>query len=70
MTDIAALESQLRELLAVRHGGARRIKFRDRETEFQSDTDLAAAISDLERRIAEAKGSSVRTVRFATSKGV
>lgn len=70
MADTAALESQLRELLAVRHGGARRIKFRDRETEFQSDAELAAAIADLERRIADAKGARVRTVRFATSKGV
>lgn len=70
MTDLATLESQLAELLAVRHGGARRVKFRDRETEFQSDAELAAAIADLERRIAEAKGSRVRTVRFATSKGI
>lgn len=70
MADTATLESRLSELLALRQSGEMRVKFRDREVEYRSDAELAAAIADLERRLAEARGSRVRTVRFSTSKGV
>lgn len=69
MTDTAALESRLSELLALRQSGELRVKYRDREVEYPQRRGLASAIANLERRIAEGRGSRVRTVRFSTSKG-
>ena len=56
MTDLAAMEEQLSELRAARASGIRRAEFRDRTVEYRSDVELAAAIRDLETRIAAAEG--------------
>lgn len=56
MTDIATLLRQLEELKDARRTGARRIRFADRETEYRSDAELAAAIANLERELAAEQG--------------
>ncbi|WP_420712637.1 phage head-tail joining protein [Ancylobacter sp. SL191] len=56
MTDLLALTEQLRELREARASGVRRAEFRDRTVEYRSDGELAAAIRDLETRIAAAEG--------------
>lgn len=62
MTDLATMQEQLTELRAARASGVRRAEFRDRTVEYRSDTELAAAIRDLETRIAAAQGQPVVSV--------
>lgn len=56
MTDLSTMTEQLQELRAARASGVRRAEFRDRTVEYRSDTELTAAIRDLEARIAAAQG--------------
>lgn len=70
MDDLASLESQLVELRDARAGGHHRIRFGDREVWYRNDRELAAAIADLERRIAILRGQRVHSVRLSTSKGI
>jgi hypothetical protein len=70
MTDLATLQNQLTALQGIRAGGAQRLRFSDgKEVAYRTDAELAAAISDLERRIAATQGQSINRVRFNTSKG-
>lgn len=62
------------ELLKHRASGVRTVEMNSglvsRRVEFRSDADMANAIADIERRIAEfGSGSRPTTIRFATSKG-
>jgi len=59
MTDLVTFELQLESLRNARATGAKRVRHGDRETEFMSDAELAAAIADIERRIAAASGRKV-----------
>jgi hypothetical protein len=73
MTDtLSNLEADLAALRKVRAMGAKVVRYRDgRSTEFRSDTELAAAIDDLLRRVAALSSPGpIATVRFATSKGL
>ena len=70
MADLATLQTQLAELQDIRAGGTQRLRFSDgKEVTYRTDAELAAAISDLERRIAATQGQSINRVRFSTSKG-
>jgi hypothetical protein len=69
MTDVATLQTRLDALLEMRSGGVRRARFGDDDVEYATDAELAAAIADLERRIADAQGRRVHTVKIHTSKG-
>jgi hypothetical protein len=70
MADIVTMAAQLEELRGWRAKGVSRLRHGEEDVTFRSDAELAAAISDLEGRIAAAQGRSVRTVRFTTSKGL
>jgi len=70
MTDVVTLEAQLESLRNARATGAKRVKFGDRETEFMGDAELAAAIADIERRIAAASGRKTpRIVNIRSNSG-
>ncbi|MFK8251965.1 phage head-tail joining protein [Ancylobacter terrae] len=56
MADIATLREWLDALREARASGVRRAEFRDRTVEYKSDTEMAAAIRDLESQIAAAEG--------------
>lgn len=56
MADLATLRAQLDELKAARASGVSKVRFRDRETWFKTDTEMASAIRDLEAEIAAADG--------------
>jgi DNA-directed RNA polymerase sigma subunit (sigma70/sigma32) len=70
MADIATLQAQLDKLQDTRSKGVLRLRMGDEDVTYRTDAELAAAISALERRIAAAKGQTVRTVRFTSSKGL
>jgi hypothetical protein len=71
MATVADLQAQLDGLRALRAGGEKRTKFRDRETEYRSDAELVAAIADIEKQIAALQGvRPIHTVRVSSSKGL
>lgn len=74
MATLQDLEAQLEALRVVRAGGEKRIRYRgpdsEREVEFKTDAEIAAAIADLERRIGAAQGSKANTIRIFSSKGL
>lgn len=58
-------------LLAARFRGVRTVEVEGRRITYASDAEMAAAISDLERRIADAQsGARRRIVRTTASKGL
>ncbi|WP_372425844.1 phage head-tail joining protein [Salinarimonas chemoclinalis] len=70
MSDAAAIAARLETLRAARASAEKRVRFSDEEVEYRSDSEMAAAISDLERQLANATGRRVRAVRFSYSKGL
>jgi hypothetical protein len=77
LADSSSLRARLSALLEARYSGERRIRYQtngiEREIEYRSDADLAAAIADVESRIAALEASPtarrVTTVRISSSKG-
>lgn len=69
----ADLETQLKALRDARSTGVRKVEYQSsgesRSVEYRSDSELAAAIADLERQIAAARGRSTRVVYVNYSKG-
>jgi len=58
-------------LLAARYRGVRTVEVEGRRIGYASDAEMAAALADLERRIAaETAGARRRIVRTAASKGL
>ncbi len=68
--DTAELETLLDALIRARAQGLRSLLYEGKRVEYGSDAEMAAAIADLERRIARALASAPKTVAFTTSKGV
>lgn len=66
---ITEMQQQLEKLLKVRARGTRKVRFGEDEVEYRSNSELAAAIADLERRIAMAASPSRRLVYPKVSKG-
>ena len=75
MTTAADLRSQLESLRKARASGIRSIEFNagngsSRRVEYKDDAQMAAAIADLESRIAAIEGRRVSTIHIHTSKGI
>ncbi|QDY70018.1 phage head-tail joining protein [Qingshengfaniella alkalisoli] len=68
--DVAELEGLRDELIRTRARGVRVTVYEGRRLEYGSDAEMAAAIADLDRRIANASRAPAGAVRFHTSKGV
>lgn len=67
----AELQAQLDSLRAIRARAVRSVDVGDYRTTFGTDAELAAAIADLERRIAAVSSAGpIQMVRFSTSKGL
>ncbi|SCW56511.1 phage head-tail joining protein [Ancylobacter rudongensis] len=65
-----SLEDRLARLRSVRADGVRRLRYTDgKEVEYRTDSELAAAIADVERQIAGANAPA-KVVYLATSKGL
>lgn len=69
MTTVSEMQDQLANLRALRAEGVRKTRFGEDETEFRSDAELAAAIADLESRIAGELKPSRRIFNPVCSKG-
>ena len=67
----AEMTAQRDALLAARWRGVRTVEFEGRRVTYATDGEMAAAISDLERRIDAARtGGRRRIVRTTASKGL
>lgn len=69
MATRAELETMLAKLIDARSTGLRSVEYSNRKTEYKTDSEMASAIVDLERRIASLKGGRVTTVHIHSSKG-
>ena len=66
----AELESLLDALIRARAQGVRSLLYDGKRVEYGTDAEMAAAIADLERRIATASATAVKTIAFLSRKGV
>lgn len=57
-------------LVRARASGTRSVEYDGKRVTYGTDNEMAAALADLERRIAGSGPARVGTVRFSTSKGV
>ena len=65
------LTARLDALRQARAAGTRSVRFGDREVQYKSDSEMAAAAADLQQQILLTSGvSMVHTVRVAASKGL
>lgn len=69
MTDLAQLEAWRDALLQARYAGVRTVEYEGRRVTYATDAEMAAALADLERRIAAASAPRVSQVRISSSKG-
>jgi hypothetical protein len=69
--NLDTLRSQHDALLAARYRGLRTVEIEGRRVTYASDAEMAAAITDLERRIAAAQqGGRRRRILTSASKGL
>ena len=62
------LKSRHSTLLAARYSGTRSVSYDGKTVTYGTDAELAAAISDIERRIAKAERGTGRILRTYTVK--
>lgn len=70
MATLAELQAFKTALEAARYSGNRRVRTGSTEIEYRSEAEMAAALADLDRRIAAASGTTIRQIRIASSKGL
>ncbi|MEX0645597.1 MAG: hypothetical protein WD076_09815 [Parvularculaceae bacterium] len=71
MASLSELIAARDALIASRGRPERTVEYDGKSVTYKSDGELAAAIADLDRRIAEIEtGGRVKTVLIASSKGV
>lgn len=68
--DTSELETLRDALIRARAKGARELQMNGERVRYGSDAEMAAAIADLDSRIARASGRRPATIRFSASKGV
>ena len=70
MADLAQLTAWRDALMESRYKGVRTVEYGDKRVTYATDTEMANALADLERRIVGAGQSQVSVVRIQSSKGL
>lgn len=70
MPSVAELEAMRDALIRARAAGTREVQAGDMRVRYGTDAEMAAAIADLESRIARAAPARPRSIAFTTGKGV
>lgn len=70
MANVAELQEWKVALEAAFYAGERVVQSGDKKVEYRTGSEMAAALSDLNRQINQATGASVGILRVATSKGL
>jgi len=68
MADLATLKLRREALTSQRASGVARVSYDGKTVNYGTDTELAAAIGDVERRIAKLERSAGRVLRAFTVK--
>jgi hypothetical protein len=70
VADIAQLTAWRDALMAARYQGVRTVEHDGKRVTYATDSEMAAALADLNRKIAGAGGSRISVVRIVSSKGI
>jgi len=70
MQTLSDLEALLAALIKNRASGIQSVQHGDTRTGFKTDSEMATAIADLERRIAALRGGRINTILLHTNKGL
>ena len=70
MVDLAELTRWRDALMAARYQGVRTVEYDGKRVTYATDAEMASALADLERRIAECGDRRISVVRIQSSKGV
>jgi hypothetical protein len=70
MTDTIQLTQWRDALMAARYKGVRTVEYDGKRVTYATDTEMANALADLDRKIANNGDSKVSVVRIQSSKGV
>lgn len=70
MPSVPELEAMREKLLKARFAGVRTVEYDGRRVTYASDAEMAAALADLDRRIAAVSAPRVSQVRISSSKGM
>jgi hypothetical protein len=70
VADLAQLTAWRDALMAARYRGIRTVEYDGKRVTYATDGEMAAALADIDRKIAAVGGSHVTVVRIASSKGV
>ncbi len=70
MADLAQLTAWRDALMEARYKGVRTVEYGDKRVTYATDTEMANALADLERRIVGADQGQVSVVRIQSSKGL
>lgn len=68
--DTSELQTLRDALVKARARGVRKTEIGDTGIEYRTDSEMAAAIADLDRRIARAGSSRPNVIAFTNSKGL
>lgn len=69
MASVPELGAMRDALLKARFAGVRTVEYDGHRVTYATDAEMAAALADLERRIAAASAPRVSQVRISSSKG-
>lgn len=71
MADLATLQARKAELEGIRASGVQRTRYGETDTTFRTDSEISAAIADIDRQILDASGSRrIRQVRVYNRSGL
>ena len=70
MTDITQLTQWRGALMAARYKGVRTVEYDGKRVTYATDAEMANALADLDRKIANTGDGKVSVVRIQSSKGV
>ena len=70
MADLAQLTAWRDALMEARYKGVRTVEYDGKRVTYATDTEMANALADLERRIVAAGDGRVSVVRIQSSKGI
>jgi hypothetical protein len=70
MADLAKLNAWRSALMEARYKGVRTVEYEGKRVSYATDSEMATALADLERRIAATTPGRVSVVRIASSKGI
>ncbi len=70
MADLVTLQAQRDALLEARSNGVLTVEYEGRRVTYKADAELAAALANVEQRIAALDGRRITEIRVKSAKGL